>query len=416
MIAKPHRVATLLSILALTACGMSADRPDTSSRSIFTDPTLPTWELDAEPLFEIGGQDDRDGYALGNVGGAVLLGDHLAIADRTYGEVRFYAPSGELTARSGRHGGGPGEYRHLSAFAAYDDSTTVVWDFQLRRLTRLALNGEVLATIPANLDAAENLIPAFLGVLDGGYFVFQDELPDMALRQEITGERRDSVQYLILKPDGSWDGHAWREPGTEVYFTNVDGSWGSSPVVFGRSTMAATAAASIVVGTNDTLRLALHANDGATRRSATLPWTPTPVTDAWIALERQRLYEKERSDVNQERLLQIVGPEVLTRLFNNLEARHRKLPHRPTLPAFSDLRADADGNVWIAQYPPPGATERTWIVLDSLLETNARIELPLDLEILYLRSDRLVALTMDELGRQAVAVYPIHRPAHTAAR
>jgi hypothetical protein len=133
------------------------------------------------------------------------------------------------------------------------------------------------------------------------------------------------------------------------------------------------------------------------------------VIDDWIGRQRQRINDEEKAGVNPELLLRMVGPEVLTRIYKNNEARIRKLPHRPTLPAFSDLRADADGNIWIAQYPPPGTNERTWIVLDSLLEPIARIEMPLDLEILHLRGDRLVALTKDELGRQTVAVYPFNR-------
>ncbi len=71
------RLATLLGMLALSACGISGDRSAAASRSIFTDPALAIWELGAAPLLEIGGVDEREGYALGNVVGAVLLRDHL---------------------------------------------------------------------------------------------------------------------------------------------------------------------------------------------------------------------------------------------------------------------------------------------------------------------------------------------------
>lgn len=403
------RLASPLIALALTACGMSGDRAAATSRSIFTDPALATWVLDPEPLLEVGGPDEREGYALGNVIGAVLLKDHLVVADRTFGEVRIYGGTGELAVRSGRYGGGPGEYRHLSEIASYDDTTVVVWDFQLRRFTRLALTGDVIATIPADLDAAENMMPAFLGVLDGGHFVFMDSRPEISLRAETTGERRDSIRYLVLEPDGSWGGlAAWREPGTEVYFTNENGSWGGTSVIFGRSTMAATAGANVVVGTNDSLRLALHASDGSIRRAATLPWTSTPVDDEWVEIERQRRFDAEYEGIFMRFLRQSV-PDAHARRLESLESWKQMLPTRRTLPAFSDLRADADGNIWVAQYPPPGASERTWIVLDTRLQPVARIELPLNLEILHLRSDRLVTRTKGELGRQTVAVYPILR-------
>jgi|GEM_PF-4736807 len=68
------------------------------------------------------------------------------------------------------------------------------------------------------------------------------------MRTEVTGERRDSIRHLVLEPDGSWNGRAWSEPGTEVYFMYDDNGWGSMPVIFGRSTMAATAGASLALG------------------------------------------------------------------------------------------------------------------------------------------------------------------------
>lgn len=87
---------------------MSTDRDGSAARSVFDDPNLPRWEFDPTPVLEIGGEDEREGYALERVGDAVLLEGKLAVADRGAGEVRVYSLGGELMFRSGRSGDGPG--------------------------------------------------------------------------------------------------------------------------------------------------------------------------------------------------------------------------------------------------------------------------------------------------------------------
>jgi hypothetical protein len=85
------------------------------------------------------------------------------------------------------------------------------------------------------------------------------------------------------------------------------------------------------------------------------------------------------------------------------------LPHRGTLPAFSALVGDAAGNVWLAQYPVPGAKDRRWIVIDSTFSAVARIELPAGADVLGYGDDLLLTSTQDEMGRHSVALYRIVR-------
>lgn len=240
--------------------------------SVFSDPDLPRWELATTPLIEIGGTDEWEGYALGSVSGAVLLEDRLAIADASFGEVRFYALSGDLLGRSGRTGSGPGEYRAIRALAAHDDSSVVVWDVRLSRLTRLSASGQVLTTISPDLSGTATMFLEFVGILEDGRPIFRENASTWELRNAVTGERRDSIQFLVLEPDGAWRGDGWKELGTEVYFTNDDGALASTPIIFGRSTLATMAAASLVVGFTDTLRLIQRVADGTVRRTATLAW------------------------------------------------------------------------------------------------------------------------------------------------
>lgn len=401
----------VLIALALGACGMSSDRGEPARSSVFDDPELPRWELGAEPILEIGGLDEREGYALHGVAGAVQLDDRLLVGDRGSAEVRVFSLTGELVLRSGRSGGGPGEYRSMRALASAGDSVVIVWDNQLRRFTRLdPANGNVLATVTPDLSGAQSMAPEFIGVLGGGSFVFRDARDDASLRDAATGERRDSVNFLVLDSDGSWKGTGWQEPGAEVYFTNDANGWGSTPVVFGRSTLAVTTGSGLVVGATDSLHLTRRGPNGTALRASTLPTAPVPVLREWERRERERLLEQERErTIPLFAALSGQASDVLQRLKKQIDGRHRALPARGTLPAFSELVADAQDQVWVAESVSPEARSRRWIVLDTLLLLIATIEIPRDIQILHIRGDRLAALVSDELGLQTVRVYRIVR-------
>lgn len=403
-------LALVVGVFSASGCGMSIDRAAEPSHSVFTDPDVERWKLGDSPRLEIGGADEREGYALGGLRGAVLLRDRLVIADRQFSEVRFYSLSGELLARSGREGSGPGEYRAVVALARYDDSTVVAWDVSLRRLTLLGADGDVRRTISPDLSSVTNIEPRFKGVLDGGRFVFRDERSVMSLRGEPTGERRDSIGYVILQPDGSWAGLGWREPGEEVFYRDANRVRGTAPVIFGRSTLETIAGASMVIGSNDSLRLERIAGDGSIRDAARFPWVPTPATSEWVEAERQRLLDEAYDRIERtSRRGFMLSPASEARVTAAAEERHRLLPNRRTLPAFSDLRSDALGNIWVAEYAAPGSSVRTWAVLDSLLEPVATIDVPSHIEILDLGAEDLVGATTDELERATVALYPIIR-------
>lgn len=402
----------LLIALALGACGMSTDRDGSAARSVFDDPNLPRWEFDPTPVLEIGGEDEREGYALERVGDAVLLEGKLAVADRGAGEVRVYSLGGELMFRSGRSGDGPGEYRTITALASSGDSIMIVWDFLLRRFTHLdATSGEVLAMITADLSSVKGmgLGIKFVGVMGGGRYAFREERDDWSLRNAPNAERRDSVRYLVLEPDGKWRGVEWKELGDEVYFRRDENSWGTSPVIFGRTAQAAAIHSGLVVGATDSLSLTLRGIDGSVLRTVSLPGTEAKVLPEWEKVARKRQFEEE--DARVSRMFARIGgadaPAMLATMKRSLQARYREIPARRTLPAFAALEADALGRVWVAESVPPDARTRRWVVLDTLLAPVAVVEMPSDIDILHIRGDRVVSLAVDELGVQAVRVHRV---------
>jgi len=183
----------------------------------------------------------------------------------------------------------------------------------------------------------------------------------------------------------------------------------NTPVIFGRNTLETVAGGMLVVGSNDTLRLERRAADGSVLHSAALPWVPIPVTKEWMEAERQLRVENDIRRVESLKRLVNLRPAEEARAIANRKEHFPQLPHRPTLPAFSELRSDARGNVWVAEYAPPGAATRRWVVLDSLFEPVATIEIPPHIQIRDLGASDLVGVTHDELERAMVGLWAIRR-------
>lgn len=99
------------TLMALLAAGCSRDADE--SLPAHAAPTGQQLSLSSDPVAIIGGADYRDGYAIGRLADAALVGDRIVVADRMAGEVRYFDGNGTLTSRSGRLGGGPGEYRAI---------------------------------------------------------------------------------------------------------------------------------------------------------------------------------------------------------------------------------------------------------------------------------------------------------------
>ena len=92
----------LLGILLTAAsCGDGADSgsPD----------TLASWSLSEEPAVVIGGADEREGYLLHQVVGAIRLGDgRIVVLNGSSLELKYYDPEGVHLLDAGGEGEGPG--------------------------------------------------------------------------------------------------------------------------------------------------------------------------------------------------------------------------------------------------------------------------------------------------------------------
>jgi hypothetical protein len=87
-------------------------------------------------------------------------------------------------------------------------------------------------------------------------------------------------------------------------------------------------------------------------------------------------------------------------------------PEPPTtMPAFSGLRLDAAGNVWVREYRSPADSEgERFLVFDSAGVWLGNISLPADVTALWIDEDYLVGLITDDLGVESVGVFELVKP------
>ncbi len=138
----PHRQRTpILLVLALATSGCSGVESEPSSAGLPNLDEIP--KLSLEEVQRIGSLDDPD-YGFSNIRGVEVdeTGD-VWVVEAVDQEIRRYSPTGELLARVGGPGEGPGEF--ATGFLQFGVRGDTVWAFdsRARRLTLFDRNGAV---------------------------------------------------------------------------------------------------------------------------------------------------------------------------------------------------------------------------------------------------------------------------------
>ena len=82
------------------------------------------------------------------------------------------------------------------------------------------------------------------------------------------------------------------------------------------------------------------------------------------------------------------------------------------MPAYSTVRAATDGNIWVAEFQPPGVTRQEWLVFDGTGRLIARFETPVDLQVYQIGPDFILGRTVDDNGVERVLSYAYGRDDH----
>jgi hypothetical protein len=393
------RIALLSTLSAVfIACGPDSPPPGDVDPQVAAD-SAPVWKdargwkVGAHPTTTIGVDDGPEEYQLSGVTGVLRLADGtLVVGNRLSGEIHYYSPRGQHLRTIGRKGGGPGEFRLIDWMGQRGDSV-LVWDPFSSRLTVFDPGGRLARAV--RVAPAEGLFHSGVGAMEDGSLLLRPT-PPAATRRD--GELTDSVTYLRVSIA---DGHLVGKIGPFLRGERLKTTSGmndlTTDLIFGRKGVLAVGRRQVFTGETTAFVLTARAYDGTPVRTFGRPHTPVRASAADVRAARaQRLAEESIGNTDAA-----IG-EMQRKQF-------AVLPHRDTLPAFSRVLVDGEGNVWMEEFRIDPAAAATWSVFDADGRWLGRVETPAGLKVMLIAGGTVVGVTRDDVGVERVAVYPLVR-------
>ena len=340
---KAARRATGCTLLLLTALAAPVDARAQAPASLMRDSSgvriienarpgwAPgkAWTLSASPLLEIGPAGGPE-YVFSRIASATRLRDgRIVVAERAALQLRFFSATGRHLRTVGEKGQGPGEFSDIGTMTRLPGDSLAVES--LRYTSIFAPDGQFVRQVRYGPFAPGLLQVPFVAVLgrfpDGSAVV--GDFPQG--RHAARGAARwvDSSTLLLVDPTGAVVKDAGRVPAIAF----APGVNAPVPLNLGPELVHASAAGHVYLGFGD--QYAIHEYDPSftLRRMIRRAWTPRPLSsddlntyvDAWMTLWSKETGAKRE----RERLGQI------------------NAPYPEVLPAFSDLLASDNGELWL---------------------------------------------------------------------
>lgn len=398
----PRRYAFL--VLAAVAGACTGD--DSSARSVTThdsagvmivESTRPSWEADgewtisAEPQLDIGVAEGAPEYQLYRASSAVRLSDgRVVIANGGTNELRFYDRDGSHLMSVGRAGEGPGEFRDLQRVWLLPGDSLLAYDFFPSRLSVFTSAGEFVRSQHfASSDGRQILIRGPLS--DGS--VIAAGAPIWNAPGATSGVVRDSVPYYRYDATGTLIGTLGRFPSIEVYRIVTGDDWRLTSVPFPRAPVAAITGSRFHFGPADTYEVRTYTPAGDLERIVRLAQPARAVEPADIdEYRRERLDRAEREGERpaMERIL-------------------REVPFPQTLPPYDRAIADADGNLWVADYRTVRQDAASWNVFSPAGELMGNVATPARFEVLQIGSDFILGQWLDDMEVEYIRLFALNK-------
>ena len=357
------------------------------------------WTVADEPAVDIGVVEGEAAYQLAQVMGVARLSDgRIVVADGQSGQLRFFSAEGKHLRSVGRKGGGPGEFQLMQWLGVAPGDSVLVWDGRASRLSVFAPDGTLArAFTPAGL----RMFPHVEAVM-GGALLMTPGMDPMRMGERPEGEFRDTTVWMRVPLAGAAPREVSRRPGEEMFMSKVGGMTMADQVVFGRGLHVAGAPDGFYAGFSDAFQVEHRGPDGALRRIIRRPHQPRRVTEADLEAYHAR-----------QAGMQMVGlpPEMAAQAREMQRTQRERIPHRATLPAFSQLLVDAAGNLWARDPRPLVDQPHRWSVFDPEGRWLGTVQTPADLQVRQIGTDWILGTAQDELDVEHVRLYRIQKPA-----
>jgi hypothetical protein len=288
----------------------------------------------------------------------------------------------------GGDGQGPGEYGSISLFGHFTPDSIGVWDSEQDRGTVLALDGTFART--------------FRGVGADDRFVYMRGFPgdgsvlgmvDMGIRPDTFPEGlHSSTSLFVTVGRGGVDTVGVFETG-EFLITSSGGNPGVTTPPLARRGVQAAGIGRVFQGDGRTFEIREYTPAGDLVRS--IRYLAPPRTLAREVIERWVERAGERYEDPREA--------------RQAMDRARAQPFPATLPPYSELRVDTEGNLWVGEYRLPWETEPAWHVFDPTGRLLGRVVTPTDFTIFEIGENYLLGAHRDELGVEYVRLLDLER-------
>lgn len=361
---------------------------------------VPVYAELGEADLEIGVVDGDPEYTFTSVVGARMLGDgSVLVAEGRAMELRVFAAAGEHVVSFGGPGGGPGEFGMLSGLAGLDGDTVRVWDSRNRRVTSFLTDGRLLGDRVLNEETFIS-VRALTRMTDGSFLVESMDFPrggppeifetSAVLRRWDAAEAQ--VDTLVVLP-----GQEMRR-GEPRSTTGPDGVVRTMILVLSppipNTAYSAVAPDAVYTGYNASYRIERRSLSGDLELVVLAPDLELPLdADEIDAVRRFRVEGcdgREDCVANNEELFEVFEPPEL----------------RPT---FSELRVDAGGELWVAEWQPRPDEVAVWHVFSPDGELLGRVDVPAGLDIHEIGLDYVLGEWRNEFEVPLVRRYPLTR-------
>lgn len=348
---------------------------------------------------DLGVVDGPDELQFASVVGVVRLADgRIAVGDRRApgGAVRIFGPDGRFRGAFGPEGEGPGEIAALGSLFRYRGDSLAVWDGRLNRLSVFDDEGRLGRTmrmeIPMELhEGAGELMLASAGAVrgafaDGALYVrggawFHPAYGE-TFRMELV-HFRASAEGEPLEPLGTFTAGEENVPAAAQpnapYLRRF-------PTVHG--------AMHLYVGTGDAYEIRVVRLDGSLERIIRASHRDLAMTDE----AREAYQEAQRA--------RATDPDALEELERSLSSV--RFPE--TIPPYDELRADAEGHLWVRDVALPGRDgPQRWSVFDPAGRLLGSVVTPERFVIHEIGADFVLGVWSDEFDVPHVRVYALER-------
>jgi len=348
--------------------------------------------VETDPIVRIGTVDGPVEQQLLRVRDATRLPDgRIVLLNSGTSDVRFYDAQGRHIRTVGRAGAGPGEFQSPRWLAVRADTLVVFDPFQENgRLTYLDLEGDYLGdhrpVVPGvAYPSPDAMLPdgSLLDELSQGS-VGPTELGHVRftrapVRYARTGESLDTIAVVA---------------GGETFRAQLGAGIAQRDVPFGLRAQTARAGDRLYLGNGDGFRVDAYSLDGERLLSIRARHEPMTVTPAL----KQRWIDATLSDpIYQAR------PDAA----QTAREMYVAAPLRETARAYSSLRADASGRLWVQRYTPPWEVANAWSVFDRDGRWLGDVDLPPGLAVLEIGTDYVLGVRTDEMDVEYVVVYRV---------